>query len=132
MLPGGRTRMEFTGKCKLWKQIAGRGAFASVTVSATHVDHGFAVTLSADVSDSPFVDAAKAGIRHAYESLIVDGRSPPPVSVRVDTIIYTDADTKTIIVFYAACFALWDALSITPKRVPDIQVDDDRVMRFPF
>jgi len=52
--------------------------------------------------------------------------------VRIDTIIYTDADTNAIIVFYVACLALWDALNITPKRLPDIQVDDDRFIRFPF
>jgi hypothetical protein len=35
-------------------------------------------------------------------------------------------------VFYAACLALWDALQITPTRVPDIQIEDDRFIRFPF
>ena len=54
--------MDSTGKCKLWKQIAGRGAFASVTVSTTASERGLAVTVSAEVSGNPFVDAARAGV----------------------------------------------------------------------
>jgi hypothetical protein len=67
--------MGSSGKGELKRQVAGRGVFASVTVTATPADRGLAVTLAADVGDNPFVDAATAGIRHAYDSLIVEGHS---------------------------------------------------------
>jgi hypothetical protein len=125
-----------SGRGEIKGQIGGTGAFARVFIDVSTGEHGctiqFADGFASGGYGEYFGDAIRAGVKYAHEALMRADKSPDSIVCTVTKLLATAADSSTILVFYAAALAFWDAVEVTLTQIPEIVVDNGRFIRFPL
>ncbi len=116
---------------RLATQSGGRGLFAKVVLSAalTNEQKGLNITFE-KAEGKHWNSAVNFGVRYAYEQIFNDTGSSRGLVVKIDEIIYSEVDTKEIAVVYVSAMAVWKALNIYPKELPNFD-NEKRIFTFP-
>ncbi len=118
------------GKGELKRPIAGRGAYAVVSLHIEQVDKPAALTISpeAELYEGEFyLPAVQVGIEHVWMCAHSGQEELPYFKVEVRQIKTTAADTTVMMVVYATILAVCDALDLDPSRFAELDLDNRRV-----
>lgn len=118
------------GTGELKRQMAGRGAFAVVSLHVERTEKPVALTVSpeAKLTEGEFyLPAVQVGIEHVWARSLTGRDELPHFKVDVRQIKTTAVDTSVMMVVYATILAVCDALDLDPKQFAELDVQNRRL-----